>query len=415
MAETFQEQLPREVAAWQEERLISEGQARALLARYGLVEGELEARRSGLVTALAFLGALLVGIGVITFLAANWAFVPGWSKLLLIFAAVILAYGTGYWMRYEREWSPRVGNALIFLGALLFGAAIFLIAQGFHIRADEATLLYLWVLGVLPMAYLLGAPSMVALAVVAFAIGLGWELDDLGAWFLPALGRFLMLGILLYALGELHRQSERGRALQPPYTMLGLFLVLGVLYVLSFSWVWEEGWGQSAHGAFSFASPFGRRLGALALAALLFNGLHWLRARGAAAGATAWESLGVFLLLGAAWVVAAAGPSLARAPGSFYPPAAIVANLLLFAVTMGLIALGALEHRPALVNTGILFFGAHLFTRYFDIFGRLLHTSVVFIGAGLLLLFGGMALERARRRLIDPAEAPFAATEGGER
>jgi uncharacterized membrane protein len=414
MADTFRELLPREVAAWQEERLISEAQARALLARYGFAAGALEARRSRLITVLAFLGALLVGIGVITFLAANWTFLPGWSKLILIFLAVILAYGAGYWMRYEREWSPRVGNALIFLGALLFGAAIFLIAQGFHVEAHEATLLYLWVLGVLPLAYLLSAPSMVALAVVVFAIGLGWELDALGGWILPALSLYLLLGILLYALGELHRQSDHGRALQPPYTMLGLFLVLGVLYLSSFPWVWEE-WGRDAHGAFSFASTIGWRLGILTFAALLFTGIQWLRTRRAVTGASVWESVAVLLLLGVAWAVAAADRELVSAHGSFYPPAAIAANLMLFAVTVGVIALGALEHRPALVNTGILFFGVHLFTRYFDIFGRLLHTSVVFIGAGLLLLFGGMALERARRRLIDPAEASSAAAEGGSR
>jgi uncharacterized membrane protein len=364
------------------------------------------------VVVLAFLGALLVGIGVITFFAANWAFLPGWSRLLLIFVAVILAYGTGYWMRYEREWSPRVGNALIFLGALLFGAAIFLIAQGFHVRAHEATLLYLWVLGVFPMAYLLGAPSMVALTVVAFAIGLGWEFGDLGVPLLPALGAYLVLGVLLYILGELHRPSERWRSLQPPYTMLGLFLVLGVLYCLSFSGVWQGRWGHDPQARFSFASPFGWRLEALTLTAFLFTTLQWVRTLRAAAGASIRESAGVVLLLGVGWVVAAAGPSLV-ARGSFYPPAAIVANLLLFAVTLGVIALGALEHRPAFVNAGTLFFGVHLFTRYFDIFGRLLHTSAVFIGAGLLLLFGGMALERARRRLIDPPTLASAATEGG--
>jgi uncharacterized membrane protein len=412
MTDTFQDRLPREVAAWQAERLISEGQARALLARYGLAEGELEVRRSRLVTAIAFLGALLVGIGAITFFAANWSFVPGWAKLLLIFVAVILAYGTGYWMRFEHEWSPRVGNALIFLGALLFGAAIFLIAQGFHVRAHEATLLYLWALGVLPMAYLLGAPSMVALAAVALAIGLGWELGDLGVRFLPALGVYLVLGVLLYALGELHRGSERGQVLQPPYTLLGLFLILGVLYCLSFSWAWE-GWERNEKGAFAFASAFGLRLVALTLVTLLFTGVQCLRTLRAASGASDRESMAPMLLLGVAWLIAVIGPELVVPHGSGYPLAAIVANVLLFAVTMGVIALGVLEHRSALVNMGFLFFGVHLFTRYFDIFGRLLHTSAVFTGAGLLLLFGGMALERARRRLVDPTAEGAAVAEGG--
>jgi uncharacterized membrane protein len=161
MDDSFRERLRHETVVWQQEQLISESQARAILARYGLVEGELEERRSKIVVALGFIGALLVGIGAITFFAANWPLIPGWFKLLLIVSSVIGAYTAGYGMRFERQWSPRVGSALIFLGALLFGAAIFLIAQGFHVRANEPTLVYLWAIGILPMAYLLAAPSLV--------------------------------------------------------------------------------------------------------------------------------------------------------------------------------------------------------------------------------------------------------------
>ena len=148
MDDPFVERLKQEVGVWQQEGLVSQAHAHSILARYGLVEGELEERRSKVVYALAFLGALLLGIGIITFFAANWQEIPGWSKLLLIFTAVIAAYTVGFWLRFERQLRPRVGNALIFLGALLFGAAIFLIAQGFHIQAHEPTLVYLWAIGI---------------------------------------------------------------------------------------------------------------------------------------------------------------------------------------------------------------------------------------------------------------------------
>ena len=69
----FSRRLPQEVALWQQEHLIQEPQARAILARYGL-EGQLDDRRSRVVSLLVGLGALLLGIGIITFVAGP---VPG--------------------------------------------------------------------------------------------------------------------------------------------------------------------------------------------------------------------------------------------------------------------------------------------------------------------------------------------------
>jgi uncharacterized membrane protein len=323
---------------------------------------------------------------------------PGWFKLLLIVCSVIVAYTTGYWMRFERHWSPRVGSALIFLGSLLFGAALFLIAQGFHVRANEPTLVYLWVIGILPMAYLLAAPSMIYIVVVAVAIGLGWELRQFEVDAFSGFGIYLILGVFLYSLGELHRQGRARAALHSPYLQLGLFLALGVLYLLSFRFMWTPGW-QDGEDRLALSTPFWWRMVALTLGAGTFAMARWLSVRGPAGISGVAESVSIFLLLGIGWGLAFVGAG-AGQDGDAYPPEALVFNLLLFLCTLAVIARGYLERRPALVNAGIFFFGLHLFTRYFDIFGRLLHTSAVFIGAGLILLIGGIYLERTRRFLV---------------
>src|SRR5205823_5174764 len=113
---------------------------------------------------LAFLGATLLGVGVIMLLASNWRSTPAAVKLACIFAAVIGANALGYWLRYVKKDLRGTGNAILFLGAPLYGAAIFLIAQGFHVDADEPSLLLLWAVGMLPMAYLLGSRAMVVVA-----------------------------------------------------------------------------------------------------------------------------------------------------------------------------------------------------------------------------------------------------------
>jgi uncharacterized membrane protein len=398
MDEPFLEALQHEVVAWQQEQLISESQGRRILARYGLVEGELDERRSKIVAALGFLGALLVGIGAITFFAANWPLIPGWLKLLLIVSAVIGAYSAGYWMRFERQWSPRIGSALIFLGSLLFGAAIFLIAQGFHVHADEPRLVYLWAIGILPMAYLLTAPSIIFVVVVAVAIGLGWELSALRVDTLAIFSVYLMLGLFLYSLGELHRHRAQQRTMHGAYLQPGLFLVLGVLYLLSFRFMWESGW-HTAGAALSPFSPFWWRMLLLASGAGTFTMVRWLRMRGPAGTVGIVESVIVVALLVSGWWLAFAGAG-TGSPVDLYSPEALGFNLLLFLCTLAVIGRGYLERRAALVNTGLFFFGLHLLTRYFDIFGRLLHTSAVFFGAGLILLVGGLYLERTRRFLV---------------
>src|SRR5688572_22529578 len=109
MDEAFLEHLAGEVKAWRQDRLVSEEQARSILARYGLVEGELEERKSRVATALALLGALLVGLGAITFFAANWQALPLLSKLFLILGAVAAAHGLGYYLWFEQKTFPRVG------------------------------------------------------------------------------------------------------------------------------------------------------------------------------------------------------------------------------------------------------------------------------------------------------------------
>src|SRR5262249_32600623 len=86
--------------------------------------------------------------------------------------------------------------------------------------------------------------------------------------------------------------------------------------------------------------------------------------------------------------------------GPFGPAARLWFNLLLLALIVGAIVVGCWEREPAWVNLGILFFALLTIARYFDWFWALLPRSVFFIIAGLLLLLGGMALERTRRRVL---------------
>jgi uncharacterized membrane protein len=387
----FRNRLEGEVAHWQQERLINETQAAAILARYGLAEGE--QRRGRLAVVLGFLGASLVGIGVIVFFAANWQYVPGWTKLLLIFAAVALSSHLGYWLRYERPTYQGTGNALLFLGALLFGAAIFLIAQGFHVNANEPVLLLLWAVGVLPMAYLLGSRAMVVLMGINLAIALGWEAGFWleGVWLpFPYFAIFLVYGVLLYTLGRLHGAFEQTKPYELPYALLGMLLILGALFPLTFGFLHDGTIQASAPpvpgGAVARFVVLLVGAGAVTLANLL------LRRR---------PSPTTFPELAALVVLLVLGGFLFFLEGGMGTPMAILFNLLLFALIVGAIAVGHWNREPAWVNVGTLFFALLVIVRYFDWCWELLPRSLFFVSAGLLLLFGGMALERTRRHVLE--------------
>ncbi|MSP78494.1 MAG: DUF2157 domain-containing protein [Dehalococcoidia bacterium] len=113
--------------------------------------------QGNLISTLAVLGAVLFGLGVLLFIGANWQELNRWGKLTLLFAGMLGTYGAGWWLRFVRDYH-RLGTAVIFLGAVVYGASVFLIAQIYRVRAGEPSLLLYWFLGVAPLAYIKESP-----------------------------------------------------------------------------------------------------------------------------------------------------------------------------------------------------------------------------------------------------------------
>lgn len=97
-------------------------------------------------------GVILIGAGIFSFIAANWQAMGRPTKIVVILAAMLLAYGAGWWLK-EKANLPKTGEALIFLGAVIYGAGIFLVAQMFNIRANWPDGFILWMFGVLALAF----------------------------------------------------------------------------------------------------------------------------------------------------------------------------------------------------------------------------------------------------------------------
>jgi uncharacterized membrane protein len=95
---------------------------------------------------------LLVAAGTFSFIAANWQGMTKPLKITVILVSMLASYGAG-WRMKEKSNLPRIGEALMMLGTLIYGAGIFLVAQMFNIRANWPDGFILWMLGALAMAF----------------------------------------------------------------------------------------------------------------------------------------------------------------------------------------------------------------------------------------------------------------------
>lgn len=173
LSDKFRHQLRQEAEQWHTEGLIDASVYEQLCDRYQFNELEFSARNRFVVILLG-LGSILLGLGLITFVAANW---QAWSRELKVtlllsgFVGVNIA-GFYLWRRPRQRWQRGLGQSLLLLGALLLGANMALMSQLFHQSGLLYQLFFVWGLGVLVMAYSLRLTGLGILAI--FLIGLGY-------------------------------------------------------------------------------------------------------------------------------------------------------------------------------------------------------------------------------------------------
>ncbi len=188
ISDQFRRELRSQAKLWEAEGLIDTSLYQQLADRYQFNTLE-TASRNRFLSILISLGSILLAIGVITFVAANWQV---WSRearvtlLLSLFVAVNIA-GFYLWrippsrstnsnqnMPPTKGRNKLLGEGLLLLGALILGANMALMAQMFHIGGSSYGLFLAWGIGVLGMAYSLRLTSLGVLS--ALLVGLGYWL-----------------------------------------------------------------------------------------------------------------------------------------------------------------------------------------------------------------------------------------------
>jgi len=189
ITDRFRHQLRQEARQWVTDGLIQPEQFDRLADRYQFRSLD-EGARNRFIMILLSLGAVLLGLGVITFVAANWQVWSRELRVALLLGALLGVETLGFYLwrlpRPENPGQGRFGQALMLFGGLLLGANLALTAQMFHQGGPISTLYLIWAGGVLVMAIGLRLMSLGMLALILTVAGywLGlydWSIAD-GSW-----------------------------------------------------------------------------------------------------------------------------------------------------------------------------------------------------------------------------------------
>lgn len=368
------------ILKWLDEGTIDHVQAEKM--REDLAEYNRERRSKKQIIAFSTIGAILIGIGAILFVASNWEKIGDTVKVLLLVGSTVGIHYAGYLLKYEKQKYPRLGSALILLSALLFGASFFLIAQIYNINANNSTLVFIWVLGVFPLIYGYRSAPIAGLCSLLFYLWISLlylERTDLNK-LINIWDLYLISGISIYFIGVLHGLAEKVKHAETAFKFMGLQAVLFALFVHTFE--------LGEYRAEKMVPVVYAISGILFLAVLLPKPL-----RERIKGFQTDVSISIVALL-------MAGITLT----TIYSPASEKIYMILFNIIfLGLLTLllyaGYSTENIGIVNTTMFWFVLLIFARYFDFFWELLPRSLFFMLGGLVLLFISVVLERKRREL----------------
>lgn len=372
----FERELQERLPAWVEDGILEPAQAERLRARHPVQDD----RGGRTVRVLVTLGAVLVGVGLVLAVATNWRHMGQAVQVVLLLTVAATAY-VGGWFLDQRRHARATGQALYLVGGAAFGGTIFLVANIYHLPADNPWLILAWMAGVFPPAYALRS---VPLAVLGVALVPFWimfqfmfDLDD-GHLAWGAL-LFLAAGWIMMALAAAHPAKPGGR-LPPfrlPYQVAGLLLATIPVFVLTFPdrlpHLFETYSGRP------YTPPVEDLVFILAgLVAAVALALRTARREGPMGVAP----LGILVGTGLIAVV-------------FAEP--VLVNLVYPAALIGLMLLAVQVRDEMLFTIMIALFVAEVFGRYVEFIADMGNASVAFIIGGLLLLGVGYGAERLRR------------------
>ncbi len=448
-SDKFRRQLREEVEQWHSEGLIDSSLYDKLCHRYQFSELE-RFTRNRFVRILLLLGSILLCLGILTFIAANWQI---WSRELKVgfFLIIFLSLNTvGFFLwRYQKKGLRNLlGEGLLLLGGLTLGANMLLMSQLFLQNKPIYQFYLVWGLGVLAMAYSLQMKSLGILSILLTATGyiLGQIQPDflilgelhglrLMVQHMPLLAGFMFIPLaykcrskwifrlgLLTIIYSLEANLLKLNLLIPQPWLAAIASSLPPAMLWGYS---DSLWGKYLPKVKLFDRT-SRTLTILFLICLFFilsfygiwhlsfvpvandiSVLHWhlLLDIIILGGFTTWEWLRLLRrwdfnssLIAGAIAISAIVPYIHLSTGNFAITAIVIFNLLLFLLALGLIREGLKQVQRRLFWGGIVLLTLQIFSRMLEYTNDLMFISVVLFLCGLAGISSGLWFERYLQR-----------------
>lgn len=380
----------KQMKEWVDAGVITQEQANIMLV--DVDTRNKDDRSNKFIATISSIGSVLFGLGAIMFIASNWAQMSDLLKVLILLVSTFGTYTLGYVFKYHKKNLPIVGSVLFLLGALLYGASIFLIAQIYNINANAHSLLLLWLIGILPLMYGFALESISALAAIIFYLWVGFYIaaDAQSTIHSQSVIPVIIFSssALLFSIGEMHYFIPTFQKIGQMFQRFALKFILFSLFLLTFEFF---SGGISLNNAVTGDSSFVVTnitifsiVAILGLVVSLFFNPTQSKTNLIESG-SALGIIGLILLF------------------LFFPANiniyTILFNLVFAGLTILLIYLGYKKQNVQMLNSGIFWISLFILARYFDFFWELLPRSLFFLVGGLILVLGGIAMEKKRRQI----------------
>jgi hypothetical protein len=332
------------------------------------------------------LGGILLGAGVLLFVAAHWDAVSPIVRLALVLSMLVFFHGLAL---LTRGAFSGFATAMHALGTVSAGAAIALVGQIFNMNEHWPAAVLLWALCAAAGWYLLRDPFQQTLTLLLVP---AWIASEFCFRVAPYAGSEVYLGRFFAVLGAVYLAAflrARQRA------VFGILFGVGGLMLAVAVELLSEGFRPSyGSNPWGFV-PLSWRVGTLVLIASI------------AVISIAWEwrsSVPVALAIVVGYLLPWAQGRISdegfNGRTYTYTGPNVFAYVLVAAAAIGLVVWGVHIASKALVNYGTAAFALSVMWFYFSSVMDKLGRSLGLIGLGVLFLAGGWALEQTRRRLV---------------
>lgn len=437
--------LKNEISVWTSQGIITKEQGSQIEDIYPAESDETNSSR--MISIFATLGSILLGLGVILFFASNWKYVPVWGKLSLIFTLIIVSYGIGYYLAYEKKNFPRVGNALIFLGVMFFGGGIWLVAQIFNLKADHPFSQLAWAIAGFLIVYATRQRPILALSsilliiwtgieqlkfqnynflylVILFAIAVPFTImlksrlsvfiNQIGLtlWCLFSMvpifeyvderkipsaifSTIILVSILLIVITPLFEEKIKPLSYTITDTSIVLSLIFGFIFTfrgfIDFSCFVNRGYYYPNANADSSALLI---IPLILTTLAIVSALYSIILKKIKIAENSINSVLALIFFSFLCLI-----NYVTVDAAFSNTIAVFFNIIYVLLLLALVKKGFAEKEPIYINISLIFFVIFIIARYFDFAWKMMDRSLFFIFGGTALIIASVFIEKWRRNV----------------